>query len=219
MLKSAAQWFTWVKRVLSHWGRVTHICVSKLTPGRRQIIIWSNAGILLIRTLGTNVIEIFNENHTFSFKKMHLKMSAELRQFCLGLNLRASIHFNHKGAVWPTLCGILYVYVVSTQIDKLRDITSKKCVITFSDDNIIAFSDIIHYFKSIIFITRYISTPIAIQRRTRNPITSIIGWQMFGKIRIVLFRDNTAINELISVSVGLIGSLIEAEWRIYASIN
>ena len=48
--------------VLTHWGRVTHICVSKLTiigsdnglsPGRRQAIIWTNAGILLTRTLGT----------------------------------------------------------------------------------------------------------------------------------------------------------------------
>ena len=42
---------------LTHWGRVTHICVSILTvtgpdnglsPGRRQAIIWTNAGILLI---------------------------------------------------------------------------------------------------------------------------------------------------------------------------
>ena len=48
---------------LTHWGRVTHICVNKLTitgsddgfsPGRRQAIIWTNAGILLIRTLGKN---------------------------------------------------------------------------------------------------------------------------------------------------------------------
>ena len=45
---------------LTRWGWVTHICVSKLTnigsdnglaPGRRQAIIWTNAGILLIRTL------------------------------------------------------------------------------------------------------------------------------------------------------------------------
>ena len=41
---------------LNHWGRVTHICISNLTitgsdnglsPGRRQAIIWTNAGILL----------------------------------------------------------------------------------------------------------------------------------------------------------------------------
>ena len=50
-------------RKLTHWGRVTHICVGKLTvtgsdnylsPGRRQAIIWTNAGILLIEPLGTN---------------------------------------------------------------------------------------------------------------------------------------------------------------------
>ena len=81
---------------LTHWGRVTHICVSKLTiigsdkglsPDRRQAIIWTNAGILLIRTLGTNFSEILGEIHSFSFKKMHLKMSsAKGRLFSLGLN-------------------------------------------------------------------------------------------------------------------------------------
>ena len=48
---------------LTHWGRVTHRCVSKLTiissdnglsPGRRQAIIWTNAGTMLIGPLGTN---------------------------------------------------------------------------------------------------------------------------------------------------------------------
>ena len=43
---------------LTHWGRVTHICVNDLTiigsanglsPGRRQAIIRTNAGILLFR--------------------------------------------------------------------------------------------------------------------------------------------------------------------------
>ena len=46
------------KVIFTHWGRVKHICVSKLTiissdnglsPRRRQAIIWTNAGILLIR--------------------------------------------------------------------------------------------------------------------------------------------------------------------------
>ena len=55
---------------------MTHICVSKLTiigsdnglsPGRRQAIIWTNAGILLIRPLGTNSSEILIEICTFSF--------------------------------------------------------------------------------------------------------------------------------------------------------
>ena len=55
--------------VLTHWGRVTHICVGELTtigsdnglsPGRRQAILWTNAGILLIWPLGTNFNEILN---------------------------------------------------------------------------------------------------------------------------------------------------------------
>ena len=82
---------------LTHWGRVTHLCVSKLTsigsdnglsPGRRQAIIWTNDGILLIGPLGTNFSETLSEIHTFSFKKMGLKMSSgKCRPFCLGLNV------------------------------------------------------------------------------------------------------------------------------------
>ena len=81
---------------LTHWGRVTHICVSKLTivgsdnglsPGRRQAIIWTNDGILLIRTLGTNFGEVLGKINSFSFKKMHLKMSsAKGRLFSIGLS-------------------------------------------------------------------------------------------------------------------------------------
>ena len=81
---------------LTHWSRVRHICVSQLpiigsdnglSPGQRQVIIWANAGILLIRTLGINFSEILIEIHTFSFKKMYLKMSSgKWRPFCLGLN-------------------------------------------------------------------------------------------------------------------------------------
>ena len=76
---------------------MTHICVIKLTvigsdnglsPERRQAIIWTNAGILLIGPLGTNLNEISIKIHTFSFKKMHLKMSSgKWRPFCLGLNV------------------------------------------------------------------------------------------------------------------------------------
>ena len=81
---------------LTHWGQVKHICIGKLitigsdnglSPGRRQAIIWTNAGILLIGTLGTNFSEIFNQIRIFSFKKMGLIVSsAKWRPFCLGLN-------------------------------------------------------------------------------------------------------------------------------------
>ena len=83
--------------VLTHWGRVTHICVVKLviigsdnglSPGRRQAIIWTNAGILLIGPLGTNFSENLSTILTFSFTEMRLKVSsAKWRPFCLGLNV------------------------------------------------------------------------------------------------------------------------------------
>ena len=85
------------KADLTHWGRLTHICVSKLTiigsdnglsPERRQAIIWTNAWILLIGPVGTNFSEILIEILTFSFTKMSVKVSsAKWRPFCLGLNV------------------------------------------------------------------------------------------------------------------------------------
>ena len=83
--------------LLTLWGWVTHMCLSKhtitssdngLSPDRHQAIIWTNAGILLIGPLGTNFSEILIEIYTFSFKKTHLKMSSVKGQpFCLGLNV------------------------------------------------------------------------------------------------------------------------------------
>ena len=73
------------EQTLTHRGRVTHICVSKITiigsdnglsPGRRQAIIWTSVGILLVWHLETNFTEIVNEIYTYSFKKIHLKMSS-----------------------------------------------------------------------------------------------------------------------------------------------
>ena len=70
---------------LTHWGRMTHICVGKLTvigsdnclsPERRQAIIRTNVGILLIGPLGTNFSEFVIAIHTCLFNKMHLKMSS-----------------------------------------------------------------------------------------------------------------------------------------------
>ena len=91
--------FLWVslKESLTHWGPVTHICIAKLTifgsdtglsPGWQEAMIWKNAGILLIGPLGTNFSEISIKIHTFSLKKMHLKMSSvKWRQFCHCLNV------------------------------------------------------------------------------------------------------------------------------------
>ena len=82
---------------LTHWGWVMHICVSKLTiigsdngllPGGRQTIIWTNVGILSTGPLETNFSELLIEINTFSFKKMHLKMSSgKWRPSCHSLNV------------------------------------------------------------------------------------------------------------------------------------
>ena len=100
---------------ITHWGRVTHICVSKLTitgsdnglsPDGRQAIIWTTAGILLIGPSGTNFSEIIIEIHTFSFMKMHLKISSgKWRPFCHGLNVKM---FTSQQDGWPTIWPLLY---------------------------------------------------------------------------------------------------------------
>ena len=103
---------------LTHWGRVTHICVGNLTiigsdnglsPGRRQAIIWTNAGISLIGPSGTNFSEILIEILTFSFKKMCLKVSsAKWRPFCLGLNV-----LNHQSVLTPPCTNLRRVCQIS----------------------------------------------------------------------------------------------------------
>ena len=94
------KWFamTWLQ--LTHWGWVTHIhdiyisnlaivdSVNGLWPNQCQAIFWTNAGMLSIWPLGTNFSEILIEILTFSFKKIHLKVSsAKWRPFCLGLSV------------------------------------------------------------------------------------------------------------------------------------
>ena len=95
--------------VLTNWGRVTHICVSRLTitgsdnglsPDRRQAIIWTNAGILFIGPLGTHFSENSIEMLTFSYTKVRLKVSsAKWRPFCLGLNVLNACHSCHWGSL------------------------------------------------------------------------------------------------------------------------
>ena len=123
---------------LTHWAWVMHKCVSKLTiigsdnglsPGRRQAIIWTNAGMLLIWPLGTNFIEILIRIQTFSFKKMHLKMaSATWRPFCLGLNelnitIQCILRNMHK--VHGPICFFFgqYLWILSLRVTGPEAIT------------------------------------------------------------------------------------------------
>ena len=123
--------------MLTHWGRVTHVSVSKLTvigsdnglsPDRWQAIIWTNAGLLLIGPMGIKSSEFLIAIKAFLFKKMRLKMpSAKRRPFCLELNvLRHQLLYlchdirkitNIKTARW----------MVSTEAGFM---TLKSCVIT-----------------------------------------------------------------------------------------
>ena len=85
-------WFSYIWLIEAEWRIYAPVIIigsdNGLSPGRRQAIIWNNAGILLIGPLGTNFSEILIEMLTFSFKKMWLKVSsAKWRPFCLGLNV------------------------------------------------------------------------------------------------------------------------------------
>ena len=104
--------------LLTHWGRVMHICVGNLTsigsdngllPGRRQAIIWINAEILLIGALGTNFSEILIKILTFSLKKMCWKVSSEKRRpFCLGVNvLTPWEYFNDQLDIFKKIHGLI----------------------------------------------------------------------------------------------------------------
>ena len=101
---------------------MTHICVSKLTvigsdnglsPGQRQAIIWTNAGILLIGPPRNKLQWIFFiEIHTFPFKKIHMKMSSgKWRPFCLGLNVLILTHITD----WLWLQWPWYYTATNTQ--------------------------------------------------------------------------------------------------------
>ena len=110
---------------LTHWGRVTHICVSDLTnigpdnglsPARRQAIIWTKAGILLNEPLGTNFSEIFIGIQIFLFMKMRLKMSsAKCRPFCLGLNVLNAYLVNNIKSTLVKVQQINLMWVISSK--------------------------------------------------------------------------------------------------------
>ena len=99
---------------LTHWGRMTHIYIyyitiigsdNGLSPGRRQAIIWTSAGILLIGPLGTNFSEILTcRNSNISIQENALEnvvceMTSILsRPQCVKLSKRC---LDLTGSMWP----------------------------------------------------------------------------------------------------------------------
>ena len=122
-------------RSLTHWGWVTYICVGNVTiigpdngvsPGQRQAIIWTNAGILLIGPLGTNLSEI----HTFWFKKMRFKLSSgKWRPFCLRLNVLTQwglvVH------IWFNELSHLLFQLMTCSLHKIWNVICKISTILF----------------------------------------------------------------------------------------
>ena len=129
LTKTTTVWMILLKfpggSVLTDCGRVTHISVSKpaiigsdngLSTGRRQAIIGTNAGILLIGPLGTNFSENVIETCIFSCKKMHLEMSpGKWRPFCLGLNVLTTFSVLYAMCNQQHSC---YVHSLSIYVSK-----------------------------------------------------------------------------------------------------
>ena len=85
-------------------------------------IIWTYAGIVLIRPSGTNFSEILIEIDVFSFNKMHLKMSsAKCRPFFLGLNVLIYL---------LTRCYTVFTYVLRIHIPRASTVPDV-CVCVF----------------------------------------------------------------------------------------
>ena len=116
------------------------ICVSKLTiigsdnglsPDRRQAIIWTNSGILLIGPLGTNFSEILIAISTFSFEKMRFKVSsAKQLPFCLGLNVLT------QGSLLVLVVKRLPIKVANpSKIDKFEWFIARRLKMAPSDCN------------------------------------------------------------------------------------
>ena len=126
---------------LTHWGRVMHLCISKLTiigsdnglsSGRRRAIIWTNVGILLIWPLETNFGEILIKIYTFSVKKMHLIMSfAKWWPFCLGLYvltlqslLTPATYFTNTFEIWAWINHHISLFFCLMLLYNLVDVST-----------------------------------------------------------------------------------------------
>ena len=112
---------------LTRWGKVTHICVSKITiigpdnglsPIWRQAIIWTNTGILSIQwTLGTNFIAMLIEilSYIFIQENAFEYIVWKGRPSCLGLHV-LNCHLEIGGHLSRPQCDnyhtpLIYMYV------------------------------------------------------------------------------------------------------------
>ena len=105
---------------------MTHICVNKLTiissdnglsPGRRQAIIWTNDGILLIGPLGTNISEILSKNsHIFiqenAFQNIICEVAAILSRTQCVKYVRKNMHLYFALDIIIAMCVCMQMLVL-----------------------------------------------------------------------------------------------------------
>ena len=118
---------------LTHWGRVTHICVSKITiigsdnglsPGRRQAIIWTSVDILLIWPLGTNFNEISIEIYTFYSMKCIWNCRLEYGGHFISASMCKLIIVPEVATSWKWQCVFLCIH------QGFLDISNRQCCST-----------------------------------------------------------------------------------------
>ena len=114
---------------LCHWGRVMHICVSKLniigsdnglSSGRRHTIIWTNAGLLLIWPLGTNFSEML-----IHFRSRKCIWKYRLRNGAHFVSAPECVKCVSTGPWFPDICTSPFFSLspVSHKIETLSDLS------------------------------------------------------------------------------------------------
>ena len=128
----------------THWGRVMHICINKLTiigsdnglsPGRRQAIIWTNAGISLIGPLGTNFSEILIGIFIFYTTFGPLQLDSIIKQYDVNtLRVRLLILKRIKSIAWNVFSNLFKLcspFLIIISVKVLSTSHSHKCITTF----------------------------------------------------------------------------------------
>ena len=155
---------------------MTHQCIGNLTiifsdnglsPSRRQAIIWTNAGILLIGPLGTNFNEFLIEIHGFLSTKIHSKKSSgKWRPFCLGLTVLIA---NWQQA---TNCQGMLNLIKDIQVKKIYPHTRK-----YVHDDVIKWKHFPHYWPFVQGIHRsLVNSPHKGQWRGALMFSLIYAW-------------------------------------------
>ena len=110
---------------------MTHVCVSKLTiigsdnglsPGRCQCIFWTNDKVLLNGPLKTKFGEILIEIHSFSFRKVHLKMSSKNGGYFNSLSILQWIVLQTTDLLWSWQVCIILIWILSSTLPLIKSI-------------------------------------------------------------------------------------------------